>query len=457
MSWASEELRHTNLGDARLNRRLVGIVEDLMSSPESSVPQASRSAAALQGMYDFWSNRRVSAEGILEGHRRATVERMEGYAVVYAIQDTTDLDYTSHPATEGIGKLSGKTRGLKLHSVLCVDENGRPYGVIHQQVWGRAVARSETKRRQMEEKESYRWIESLRRTEELVPDTTRVVTICDREADIYELFATPRRINSELLIRIYHERQVQMEGVEAVEPLSELLGRSEIRGEVEIELQRTPRRKARRARLSVRFERVTMQPPSSHAEREELPEIAVTIVWAHEETPPSESERISWLLVSTMPMWEFKRAKEVLEMYSLRWVIERYHYCLKGGCRVEQLQLSTAERLEKAIATYVVVAWRFLYLTYTARGYVKPCSEDGFAQAERETLYGYYNRGAALPSRAPGSEMFVRWVAQLGGYIGRRSDGPPGAKVIWRGMRRLRDLMATSPVSTAVAPEYECC
>lgn len=448
MSWASEELQSVNLGNQRLNRRLVQIVEDLASCPESSVPQASRSPAALQAMYRFWSNRRISAADILAAHRASTIERIETYPIVYAIQDTTDLDYTSHPATEGIGKLTGKTRGLKLHSVLCVDSAGIPFGVIHQQVWGRAIARSESKRRQIEEKESYRWIESLRLTEQYVPETTKVVTIADREADIYDLFASPRRWNSELLIRIFHDRQVQQAGSETVEPLSIVLKRTDIGGYLDLELQRTPRRKARQARLSVRWTQVRLQAPTGHSAPTSS-SVAVNVVWAYEETPPNEKERVSWLLVTTLPVWNFERASEVLKSYSLRWQIERYHFCLKGACRVEQLQLSSAARLEKAIATYVVVAWRFLYLTYSGRESIN--SEMGLSQAEREVLYRQNNRGEALPTRMMGLEMFVRWLAQLGGFLGRKCDGPPGAKTIWRGMRRLRDLMRQTGTQTPVA------
>lgn len=322
MSWASEELKSVNLGNERLNRRLVQIVEDLASCPESSVPQASRSSAALQAMYRFWSNRRISADAILAAHRESTIERIEGYPIVYAIQDTTDLDYTAHPATKGIGKLTGKTRRLKLHSVLCVDYSGIPVGVIHQQVWGRAISRSESKRRQIEEKESYRWIESLRLTEQSVPGTTRVITIADREADIYELFAAPRRWNSELLIRVFHDRQVQSAGNEAVEPLMAVLQRTEIGGVVDLELQRTPRRKARTARISVRWAQVTLQPPLAHPGRNDLPCVPVQVVWADEETPPTEQERVSWLLVTTLPVWTFQQASGVLKSYSLRWLIE---------------------------------------------------------------------------------------------------------------------------------------
>ncbi len=447
MSWASEELRYADLGDVRLNRRLVEIVEDLGSSPETSVPQASRSVGALQGMYKFWSNRRIHADDILAAHRQSTIERIESYPIVYAIQDTTDLDYTDHPATKGIGKLTGKTRGLKLHSVLCVDSTGVAFGVIHQQVWGRPIARSENKRRQIEEKESYRWIESLRQTEQTIPETTRVITIADREADIYDLFALPRRWNSELLIRIYHERQVQQAEHETVESLSTVLERTEIGGYIDLELQRTPRRKARRAQLGVRWAQVRLQAPNGYSGGG-ASSVAVNVVWAYEETPPNEKERISWLLVTTLPVRNFAQASEVLKSYNLRWLIERYHYCLKGACRVEELQLSTAERLERAIATYVVVAWRFLYLTYSGRESVN--SELGLSDAEREVLYRHYNAGEALPTRMMGLGMFVRWLGQLGGFLGRKSDGAPGAKTIWRGMRRLRDLMAQG--GTGVLP-----
>jgi hypothetical protein len=116
---------------------------------------------------------------------------------------------------------------------------------------------------------------------------------------------------------------------------------------------------------------------------------------------------------------------------------------------VEQLQLSTAERLERAIATYAVVAWRFLYLTYSGRESVQ--SDLGLSQSEREVLYRYYNAGEALPTRMLGLEKFVRWLAQLGGFLGRNGDGPPGAKTIWRGMRRLRDLMNQAGTQPPIA------
>ena len=136
MSWAAAELARADLGDVRRNRRLVGIVEDLAASPESSVPLASRDRAALQGMYDFWANPRIRAEDIFAAHRASTIDRIEGYPIVLAIQDTTELDYSNHSDTQGLGYLRGEnTKGMLLHSVLSVSNSGVSFGLLDQRLW----------------------------------------------------------------------------------------------------------------------------------------------------------------------------------------------------------------------------------------------------------------------------------------------------------------------------------
>jgi len=138
MSWVAEELRDVNLGDVRRNRRLIQIVEDLAGSPESSVPLASRDRAALQGMYDFWSNPRIAASDILAAHVGSAVHRSECNELILAIQDTTELDYSHHFHKRGLGYLRGANiRGLLLHSVLAVNPGGTPLGILHHRLWAR--------------------------------------------------------------------------------------------------------------------------------------------------------------------------------------------------------------------------------------------------------------------------------------------------------------------------------
>lgn len=203
MSWVTEELEGVDLGDQRRNRRLVKIIEDLAACPNASVPQASRDAAAMQGIYDFWANRRIEPDAILGGHQRQTVKRMEEQRVVLAIQDTSELDYRTQRHLEDVGPISNpQAQGLKLHTVLAASGSGVPLGVLHQKVWVRAKGRrSAAKRATIAEKESVRWLESLEATQSQIPTDISVITIGDREADIYELLVYPRRAGSEFLIR----------------------------------------------------------------------------------------------------------------------------------------------------------------------------------------------------------------------------------------------------------------
>lgn len=329
MSWASEELSGVELGDARRKRRLVRIVEDLSARPGASIPQASRDAAAMQGMYDFWANPRVSASDILAGHQGSVVKRMDGHETVLAIQDTSELDYSEHrKGTRRIGPISDpEARGLKLHTVLVASDAGVPLGVLHQAMWSRALnrrVRKERRTRSIEEKESVRWLESLELTQGLVPAEVRVIAIADREADIYELFAHQRRSGSELLIRAAQNRNTKRtEFSEEVQPLFSVLAESPVAGEFELELQRTPRRKARRAVLTVRFAQVWLQPP---AHLSDLDGIVMWVVLAEEEHPPEHETAVRWSLLSTMPIEDYAGACECLRRYSLRWLIERYFY-----------------------------------------------------------------------------------------------------------------------------------
>ena len=184
MSWASEELASADLGDVRRNRRLVKIVEDLAASPESSVPLASRDRAALQGMYDFWSNPRIKASSILAAYRNRAVERSECSDMVLAIRDTTELDYSHHRSKRGMGYLRGvNTKGLLLHSVLSVTPNGTTMGIVHQQVWARTGRKTDRSQRSNGQKESVRWVESLEATEAQFAPYTQILTIADRECE----------------------------------------------------------------------------------------------------------------------------------------------------------------------------------------------------------------------------------------------------------------------------------
>ena len=211
-SWAAEELRYADLGDQRLNRRLVRVVEDLARQPSASVPQASGTWAATKAVYRFWDSERVAPEAMRASHTRSTVERVRGHEWVLAVQDTTNLDFAHHPQTKGLGPLDNAFQwGLKVHSTLAVSSEGVPLGLLCQEVWARDPASKGSghrrRKREIHEKESQRWLTALEASQQTVPAEVQVVTVADREADIYALFALPRRRGAHLLIRGTHERR----------------------------------------------------------------------------------------------------------------------------------------------------------------------------------------------------------------------------------------------------------
>lgn len=142
-------------------------------------------------------------------------------------------------------------------------------------------------------------------------------------------------------------------------------------------------------------------------------------------------------------MTDFSEACEYLKWYSYRWLIERYHYCLKSGCQIEELQLENAERIERALATYAIVAWRLLWLTYSARKNPEQTVEGILETHEWQALYCKIHKTNQPPEHAPSLSECVRWIAQLGGFLGRKGDGDPGVKTLWRGLQRLHDIADT--------------
>jgi len=441
-SWAAEELRYADLGDQRLNRRLVRVVEDLARQPSASVPQASGTWAATKAVYRFWDSERVAPEAIRASHTRSTVERVRGHEWVLAVQDTTNLDFAHHPQTKGLGPLDNAFQwGLKVHSTLAVSSEGVPLGLLCQEVWARDPAskgsRHRRRKREIHEKESQRWLTALEASQQTVPAEVQVVMVADREADIYALFALPRRRGAHLLIRGTHERRTGEVGY-----LWETMRQSPVCGRYTFEVRRKKDAPARQATVWVRHAHLEVQPPRHHPKRSTLKPVCVQGVLAEEEDPPPGVEPVCWLLLTTLPVDDLADAQRCLRWYSYRWLIERYHFVLKSGCRLEQLQLEEAERIQRALATYCIVAWRLLWLTYEARRNPDTPCDQVLEACEWQALYCRIHRTSQPPGTPPTLWRAVRWIAQLGGFLGRKSDGEPGVKTIWLGLRRLNDLAA---------------
>lgn len=442
--WSALELRHVDLGDQRLNRRLIKVVDDLLKTPEASVPQASGDWAATKAAYRFWDNPRVDPASIRAALRDSTCERFLGHEAlpILAIQDTTSFDFTGHPATAGLGYLAHSRRwGLWLHSVLAVTDEGVPLGLIDQRSWTRDPKalgkRAQRNKKETADKESQRWLDALAATEAALPVEQTVITVADREADFYDLFAMPRRAGSHLLIRARPRRRIRH--VERL--MSKAVRAHPAAGTIPVELRRGDDRPPRQAILTLRFTTVDIAPPSTHPRRKELPHLKLTAILAEEEDPPAGQKPVCWWLVTTLPIADLADAEGAVRWYALRWLVERYHYVLKSGFRIERLQLGTAARLERAVATYALAAWRLLWLTYEARRDPEGTCEAVLPREAWEVMHRVVHKKKAIPASPPSLREAVRQIARLGGFLARKGDGEPGVKTIWRGLRRLEDLV----------------
>jgi hypothetical protein len=441
--WIEVEMVTLELKDRRRNRRVVQMIGQLSANPTASIPKACGNAADTKAAYRALGSEEISAEEIRLAHARATAERTRGLQRVIVAQDTFALSLSTCPETEGLGPL-GKagTRGLFVHSGLVVTQEGLPLGIVHQQVWAREEderKRHTRRKRLIEEKESFRWLETVDAVESLLPRDLEVWVAGDREADIFELFAMPRRPGLHLVVRAAHDRKV--EGAET-QYLHEAVEKSPVLGEMEVAVPRSRKRGPRTAKLQVQACTLKLVPPRNHLGREDLSPVPVSVVRVREmETTPEGEEPIEWMIITTVPVRSLAKAVEIVEAYAQRWKVERYHYVLKSGCGVEKLQLGSAERIERALSIYNVVAWRLLYMTYVARVAPEtPCT----AVLEDDEWKALFVVGSKRPSpppeKAPTVREAVRMVAMLGGFQGRKGDGEPGIQSIWTGFRRLMDF-----------------
>jgi hypothetical protein len=442
--WPEEELAQADLGDGRLAKRLVSILRDFYARPQANIPQACQTRAKTKAAYRFLGNPKMTLEKILHSHYEATLGRLKGEKIVLAVQDTTFLNYATHLATENLGPIGNrpdKDLGLLLHDTMAFSPEGIPLGLIDVQCWARDREdfgkRSRRHELPIEKKESYKWLVSFLKTaqaQQRYPHST-FVSIGDREADIYELFelALKEESNPELLVRAMHDRILG----EDQGHLWEMVARQEVSGIQEVKLPRRGNHPSRVARLEVRFTQVSLKPPQR---KSSLRDLIAWAVLAREISPPEGIDPVEWLLLTTMEVATFDQALEKLAWYTVRWGIEVYHRTLKSGCKIEERQLGTADRIETCLAIDMVVAWRIVYLTRLGRDTPDvPCTVY-FEEAEWKALTAYITQNPVPPEKTPVLREATRMVASLGGFLGRKSDGEPGTKSLWLGLQRLDDL-----------------
>ena len=434
------------LPDARLGRRLDLMIDQFDAQPNATIPQATEDRNHMDATYGFFGNSRVSPESIVQSCLPEVHRRLEGRQRLLCISDTSDFNFSSLHATSGLGYTAGSSvSGLLLHSTLAVLPDGLPVGLLTQQIWTRDPAQKGQAKgrrgRPTEDKESYRWMDHAQAARANVPADITVVHVADREGDIYDWFVAPRPANTHLLIRVAQaNRVVVATATGAKGKLATAVAAEASLGTKVLDLPRADDQPSRQATLTIRVAGMQIQRPRNAKRRDTPAQVPVWVIEAKEEAPPAGQKAVCWRLVTTEQVTTLAEALRALAEYVIRWRIERFHYVLKQGFLVEQLQLETAARLTNAIAVYSQVAVRQLRLTYLARVAPETPVEQEFTAAEVEVLDDCrekQQKKAGVKVRTIAEA--IRVIGRLGGHLGRKGDGLPGAKTLWRGLRRLYD------------------
>ena len=444
--WAEEEFGSANLGDSRLVGRLLTISRDMYAKPQANIPQACGTRSKAKAAYRFFENESTNMDSILKPHYEATTKRMGKEKIALAMQDTTSLNYSSHPMTEGLGLIGSYENGpigLLVHDTLVFNTEGTPLGLLDVQWWKREDDKFGTKLQRknlpITEKESNKWMISFKKASDaqrLCPGTT-VVSIGDREADVYELFmeANSDKLNARVLVRARDDRRLK----DGLLLWTKMAGKS-VAGIQEILLPRKQNQERRIARLEVKFSPITL---TSSFHKSTRPPQELWAIQARENADPDIKDPIEWMLLTNIPVSTFDQAVEKLRWYTLRWGIEVYHKTIKSGCKIEERQLGSAKSITTCLAIDMVVAWRIFHLTKLGRETPDvPCTTF-FAEAEWKALVAFVTKNPHPPPDTPTLRTTLRMVANLGGFLGRKGDGEPGTKSIWLGLQRLDDITIT--------------
>jgi hypothetical protein len=434
-TWAALLAAATLLPDRRLNTRLRNILDELANQPTVSIPQAAGNWGQAKASYRFLSNDRVTQPALTDGFARDTARLCQEQPVVLVVQDTTSLNLTANKSIAELGPIESKSlaRGLFMHTTLAMTEQGVLIGVLGQQFW----TRPQRGQPGSDEKESAKWIYGIDQARQPIYEAGDcrpcLVHIFDREGDIYDVMLTIDDLDDRAIIRCAQDRRLEhsLQTAHAAVRAQPIMDRKWLK------IPRSHGCANREAYVEVRVLSATLMP-----DLQKYPHawsMTWTLVEVWESDPPAGVTPLHWLLWTREPAATPDEAWEVVRKYTCRWPIEEFHLTFKSGCRIEDLQLETWDRLTKALVLYSVVSARIVSLRDLSRAVPEAPATVLLSEEECTVLLTHFGRGKSLDNLTLGQA--VLWIGRLGGHLNRKGDGMPGVRTLWRGMRDLSLLV----------------
>ena len=443
----TKDFGNLDLGDKRRNERFVSIINNISKQPGSSIPKYNDSWYEVKATYNFFKNADVTISKLQEAIEYYGGSKVKGLKRVLAAHDFCQISY-NNLRTEGLGYLANKDgRGIITYNSIAISEDGIPLSLLYQQIFtrpledlGKAKQRKETP---FEDKESYYWYKGITKVNEQLGSELQKIHIADREADIYELFFSAYETNTDLLIRAKHNRKLKDGSA-----LWDAVASQDVAVEMELQIPDKTGNKRVGIMVELRYDHVEILRPTDSVNQYES--VYMSAIELKQVSPKLEwqEESLHWKLLTTLSINQVSDALQCVKWYCYRWLIERFHYVLKSGTKIEELQLEKASSLQKAIAVYSIAAMRIMQLVYQSRETPNVSCEVVLTKQQWIVLYMMIHKTKILPDQTPTLGEAVKWIARLGGHLGRKSDGPPGLKTVWLGYQRVCDAASVYEIMT---------
>lgn len=454
--WAEAMFGNAALGDQRRTRRLVHTAVRIAEQPEGSLP-SKLDWNELRGAYGLMHRPEATPAAIAGPHFQQVHARMRQQPLVLIVHDTTELDFTSHRALRGTGPTGGgTTRGFLQHNSLALLPSGELLGLAHQQLTVRQpVPAGETAaQRRQRRRESHLWLDGVQALGE-APAGCTWVDIMDRGGDLFDAMDAARRLGHHFLIRVAQNRKVLLGPPGQPQTGYLLTYARQLAPQATSTVPITSRggRPAREAAVALAAAEVWLSPPWPEAKRKDArPPLRVWVERVWEPAPPAGTQPLEWVLVSSLPIETTAELQTRQAWYGLRWpTAEDFHQVEKTGCGEEKLRFETAEAMAPMLSLLSVVAVRILQLRSAERCHpAAPASWVASAVEQEVVAAGSQGRVSVATMTV---RQFVHEVARLGGFLGRRGDGSPGWKTLWRGYQRLQERVVGYTLAPGARPE----
>lgn len=452
VEWAREEFGHAQLGHPRRTIRLVSLASSVARNPSGKVSEVARTEAERQAAYDFLEDARIEPVAIMLAVALACVLRACQYPYVFAAVDGSSINLTDRAGSKGFGSVGSRARGargLKMINSIAVSPRGVPLGLFAQVWWARGDRSNNRGRtRKLQDKETRHWLEAIEQTVCAVHELKQGPVLwfqLDREADNRTILPALADTGHWFTVRSAHERRVKTRGL-IPQYLRQSLRRRKPVGTYFLDVAAGPKRKARIAKMVVRVASVVLKLKDQRTET--YRELTLNVVWAVEHgTTPKGEKPLDWCLLTNHPVDTFERACKVIYGYSQRWRIEDFHRTWKrGGCDVERSQLRDADRVIKWATILAANAMRIERLKHLSRKTPELPASVELTPYEIQAVIllkrKYKKRTERISNAMPTIGQATTWIAELGGYTGKSSGGPPGVITIGRGFDVVRAAAA---------------